>query len=140
MSEVLAAAPLARAIGLALVQFLWQGLVIGAGTVLVLTALRRASAQARYVAGCVGLAVMLLAPIATAARYLREMPAPAAVGAIVGTPVTSVAPTAAIVSDESGSSPDGSLRARIEPWLPFVVATWSLGVLVLTLHLLRGWV
>jgi len=140
MSDVLAAAPLARAIGLALVQFLWQGLVIGAGAALILIALRRASAQARYVVGCVGLAVMLLAPIVTAARALREMPAPAAVGAVVVTPATSVARAGAAAIGESDSSSTASFRAALEPWLPLVVAAWSVGVLLLTLQLLRGWV
>jgi TonB family protein len=145
MTEVLAGSPLVRAVGLALVQFLWQGALIGACTALILMALRRSTAQARYVVACLGLALMLVAPIVTATGYLRETPTAAGISqvALQAPPATThlaVQPSGAGPMSASETRAMGQFRERIERWLPLVVMTWVAGVLVLALHLFRGWV
>ena len=72
MTETLAASPLVRAIALALVEFVWQGAAIGLATALGLFLLRTTSAPLRYIVACAGLVAMTLAPLVTAAGYLRE--------------------------------------------------------------------
>lgn len=142
MTETLAS-PLARALGFALLQFLWQGALIGAGTAVVLIALRRRTADARYAVACAGLTAMIVIPVVTGIGYLRE--APSAIGrgtGIAASPTTTntvpaaAAPVASSANDARGATNPGAL---IERWLPVVVVTWSAGVLLLALHLLRGW-
>ena len=63
--------PAAHAIGWALLQFVWQGALIGGLTFLVLLALRRSAADVRYVVASIGLAVMLTMPAVTALQTWR---------------------------------------------------------------------
>lgn len=144
MSETLAASPLARAIGLALLEFLWQGAAIGASTALILIALRRATAQARYVVACLGLTVMFVAPIVTAASYMRDTRKAPGGTAIIPTTFLGTAPTPTAGATPPVAASEGRRvsfsREWIEAQLPFVVLIWSGGVLVLALRLFRGWV
>ena len=144
MTEVLAASPLARAVGLALVEFVWQGAAIGAVTAGLLIALRKSTAQARYVVGCLSLAVMVAVPVVTVARYMRN-----AAGASAGSALTLTGRLEETVVSTAGagarpeSSAEGRINASrqwIEARLPFVVLIWSGGVLALGLHLLGGWI
>src|SRR5438445_11127798 len=57
--------PLAQRVCWVLLHSLWQGALIGAAFGLVRFALRRSSANARYLAGCVALGLLLTAPIPT---------------------------------------------------------------------------
>src|SRR4051794_17678631 len=52
-------------IGWVLLHSLWQGVLIGGAFGLARFALRRHSANVRYLAGCVGLLLLVLAPVAT---------------------------------------------------------------------------
>ena len=65
--------PAAQAIGWALLQFVWQGALIGGLTFLALLALRRSAADVRYVVASIGLAVMLTMPVVTARQAWRSM-------------------------------------------------------------------
>ena len=49
MIDLLVQQPVAQAIGWALLQFVWQGAVLGVMTALLLAALRRSAADVRYV-------------------------------------------------------------------------------------------
>src|SRR5881628_288869 len=62
------AQPLVPRVGWTLVHFLWQGSAIAALFAIAQIALQKRSAQARYLAGCFALALMVLAPFATFAR------------------------------------------------------------------------
>src|SRR5437660_12031899 len=57
--------PLAERVGWILLHSLWQGALIGVGFGLLRLALRKQSAQARYLVGCVCLALMMAAPLLT---------------------------------------------------------------------------
>ena len=64
------------ALGWALLDFLWQGLVVGALAALALHGLRNARPQARYAVACLALAACLVLPLAGLVRGL-EASAPA---------------------------------------------------------------
>jgi len=55
-----------QAVSAALIQFVWQGAVVAMLLWVMLGVIARRSAQARYIAGCVALAVMALLPLITA--------------------------------------------------------------------------
>jgi bla regulator protein blaR1 len=188
---------LVSAVGVTLIHFLWQGALIAALLGGVNLALRRASANLRYAAGCGALLLMLAAPIVTFVRAMNTLPAVAPVeSALVvvpatlstpvpeapappadpaprkaqsfpRTPVTPATPAtpdplpAPQVSDLDRESAGGSsspasillgfgrraagaipgwLASPPSRWLGWLVALWSLGVGVLSLRLLGGWV
>src|SRR5687767_6675612 len=60
--------PLAEAIGWALLQFVWQGALIGLLAAAILAALRRSAADVRYVVATIALALMLTVPVVTAVQ------------------------------------------------------------------------
>lgn len=152
-------------LGWTLVHFIWQGAFIAAGTATVFAALRGRSAQARYVAGCAGLLIMLATFVATLALVPPASPTAAAAGS---------GREPAWVSDaghgrfEPGSGASGSgsppvagqnfqsvnsgrglsdgaavamkhLLASGERLLPWLVFAWLAGLTVLSLRLTGGW-
>lgn len=119
--------PLATALGRALVHSLWQGALLGGVAWLALRALRGHRPQARYLAACAGLLLMLAAPVATFALLAWE-PAGPAPHAGMGADIT-------LVMDPSAPLLSEGLR----PWLPWVLQAWVAGVLVMALRLAGGW-
>lgn len=157
----LTTAPLAQAIGWALLQFVWQGALIGAVAAAALFLLRRSAADVRYVVAAIAMSLMLTVPIVTAVQAITATsraqgqsaspvaastrvdvsPAPgtAFVPTVPGTfpqevPGTSV-PTAQVPGTFAGKVP-GTLGRAFAPWL---LLGWALGVLCLTLRLFSGW-
>lgn len=104
----------AEALSWTLVHFLWQGALIGLGTMVAFWMARRP--ETRYVAGCVGLAAMGAAAIGTFA-YLWGG------GAGQGFVVVVV----------------GSETTWLETILPWVNRVWAAGTGVLLLRALGGW-
>src|SRR5919109_3892366 len=68
--------PAAQAISWALLQFVWQGALIGALTATALAALRRGAADVRYVVATIGLTLMLTMPIVTGVQSWRNATIP----------------------------------------------------------------
>src|SRR5919204_4692077 len=73
--------PAAQAIGWALLQFVWQGALVGVLTAGALAALRRSAADVRYVVATIGLALMVTMPIVTAVQTWRSSATPVRLGA-----------------------------------------------------------
>ncbi len=135
-------------IGWGLIHFLWQGTVLAVLLGLTLLVLPRAFARARYVAGCVTLALMLLAPTFTiwqladphdpASPYFEDvqtsalMPASVAGARPVGDPTTPLHTTA-------GTREDTRLVVDANRVLPWVVMAWAIGVLLCSMRLAGGW-
>ena len=71
--------PIVERIGWALVHFLWQAAVVAALLGVALLLLQNRSPNARYLAACAALAVMLAAPALTFAWHSRPVPAAAPV-------------------------------------------------------------
>lgn len=118
---------MAQAFSAALLDFVWQGLLAAFLLWAALLLLRNRSARARYLAGCVALAVMAALPVITACVVYR---APSAQPALV--PSGSLAPAAirAAVHAAAGSSVDWA--AALERW---ALLAWSAGVLLCSLRL-----
>jgi beta-lactamase regulating signal transducer with metallopeptidase domain len=111
--------PLAQAIGWALVHFIWQGTVVGAATAIVLRALADGRATARYFVACLGLALMLLAPVS----WVLSARAPEAVSA------------ASVATMRGLASIDGSDRI-----ISLAVVMWMAGVILLSLRLVAAYI
>jgi TonB family protein len=58
--------PLAQAISRALIHFIWQGSIVGLSLWVILAALRKRSANSRYVATCAALGALAVMPVITA--------------------------------------------------------------------------
>ena len=147
--------PAAQAIGWALLQFVWQGALVGLLSAAALFALRRSAADVRYVVATIGLSLMLTMPVVTALQAWRSMTRrrdrpgrshrlatlrrrraprrPSAAGRC---------PAAAIVAQPLPMQRRASPLAHSsgETWVRVVLLAWLSGVALLTLRLLAGWV
>jgi beta-lactamase regulating signal transducer with metallopeptidase domain len=158
-TDALLREPVAQAIGWALLQFVWQGALIGLLTAAALAALRRSAADIRYVVATIGLTLMLTMPVTTAVQTWRasapvDRDAVPTLGAaedrrdpsrIVADPRPRVTPGGIAVAGVSLADAGGVERVtRAEtwaftPWLPALFLGWLVGVAILTLRLLSGW-
>jgi beta-lactamase regulating signal transducer with metallopeptidase domain len=140
-----------RQLGWTLVHFVWEGLVIAALFAGLEAALRKRSANARYVAGCCALACLLLAPAITFGLLPRTdspaQPVPAETAANQGaistiteranaTRATQTVMAIPVRAEFAGLA--DALQGPLEATLPWLVAFWSLGVALLTARLLFG--
>ncbi|QEH37771.1 Regulatory protein BlaR1 [Aquisphaera giovannonii] len=138
------ASPLLMRLGWTLIHSTWQLAAVAAAVAAAFAMLRGRSANARYLAGCAALAIMAAWPAATFARLGAPAAAPRSA---TGPP----APTTreadrearereALASGTRRARPvRPTLRGRLEPWVPALVACWGLGVIVLSARLAGGW-
>ena len=148
--EIVGEAPLAKAIGWALLQFVWQGALVGALTSGVLACLRRGAADVRYVVSCLGLVLMITLPVATAierAGELKDRQQMEARTTAIGSSsmAAAAAPRSTPLSVDLSSPPTSGRPAAVrsidvESWLPAAVLIWIGGVTLLSLRLAAGWV
>jgi uncharacterized protein involved in exopolysaccharide biosynthesis/beta-lactamase regulating signal transducer with metallopeptidase domain len=136
---------LAERVGLMLLHSLWQSALIGCAFAVVQAALRRYSANARYLAGCVGMALLLIAPVIT--LVVGDIPVPnarggasfAAIGGLVKAPSVPMA-----------EAPNAKVENNNYSWLrwledlfrwlaPNLAAVWLLGVGVFSIRLMGSW-
>lgn len=138
----------ARAVTLVIGHSLWQSTVVAALLGLVLAAMRRSSANARYAASCVALALALALPVLTGVvtdaaksevpgvRGTVLMPLPSR----VATPTT----LSHVATSTAPSQQPTEWAVRVKEWLwavfggarDWIFAAWLLGVALLTaLHL-----
>jgi WD40 repeat protein/beta-lactamase regulating signal transducer with metallopeptidase domain len=180
----LLASPTAERLARAHLHFLWQGLVAGIVAWLLLTAMRRASAGARYLALVIVLVVLAACPLTTCARIPagpdrgahwsqsevvvdRSSREPSRVIPANLTPEEPIAATGAPHANRFTASPEPARvvppeplpeRTRVSAWrglvpaawaasrtwleghLAWVAAGWMLGVCLLSMRLLFGWV
>jgi len=120
---------LAWAISRALIDFVWQGSIVGISLWGVLFLLKKKSANSRYVASCVALAVLAVMPVVTAAVVYRSSAAPAAGMAL------------SVPSQAAGLSSLARITqsvwwTRLQSW---TLPVWSLGVLMFSLRLVMGY-
>ncbi|MEK6371857.1 MAG: M56 family metallopeptidase [Acidobacteriota bacterium] len=140
--------PVAHAIGWALVHLLWQGVLVAAILAAALALMQRQSANARYLAAC-GALVLLLAFGAATAYHVYE---PAAPAALIG--VAAPASGAVWQPGAAATTPDLETANAETTWRDTVAAValfanahltqfvfaWMLGVLLLSLRLMFGWI
>jgi beta-lactamase regulating signal transducer with metallopeptidase domain len=160
--ESLLAEPIFQALGWSLVHFIWQGAVVAALYAIANVFLRQCAASIRYGVACAALAGMLVAPLATlfvmsrdSARSSDEAARSKPVTTAVETvpqpdlkltahaepaPQQAAAPRAA--SESLLYTASLSLRewaaGRFTSFLPWLVAAWFAGVLLLSIRFLGG--
>jgi uncharacterized protein involved in exopolysaccharide biosynthesis len=129
-------------IGWALIHSLWQGAFIAAAYALLGVALRGQSAQARYLAGCLALALLAASPVITFMMSSEEartrVETSTRSGALAqSTYATTASSTAAPVSNVI---PDWLVAAadRLSEVTPWLALGWAAGVLVFAARLTRG--
>jgi D-alanyl-D-alanine endopeptidase (penicillin-binding protein 7) len=122
----LAASNLLSAVGWTLVNFVWQGALIGCVAAIVLTALRNAKPQQRYVVACSALLVCLLWPAVELALRISDGssagPAPHLAGAVIQARL---------------GAPGGALD-YLQSRLPWLVTAWAAIAAALALRLALG--
>ena len=122
--------PLASAISRALIHFAWQGAIVGLSLWVVLAALRRQSAQLRYIVACAGLVLLFVLPLATTVGIYSR---PAA---------SNLLSTANAVSQASPAASKLPIAAAAG-WLNWLqrwaLPLWSLGVVIFSARLMLGW-
>ena len=123
--------PWAQTLAWTLLHFLWQGAVLGLLAWGSLGLLRSASAKARYGLACGFLVLMVAAPVLTFLGL--QQPAPAEVATLT-------------MNLQAGAAIPASqplvhrLKATLDPSLPWLLAGWALGVLLLSTRFLGSWV
>ncbi len=130
-----------RALGIALVHFVWQGAAVAAVLASLDLALRRAPAQVRYLLACAGLALMLALPAVTFRAALAAAPPPATPlpSATFEAPAVAVAPLGSASAPSYAALPRGvDLAGRLDALLPALVTLWGAGVLLLGVRALGG--
>jgi uncharacterized protein (TIGR03435 family) len=134
--HLFAAQPWVERLGITLLHFLWQGVLIAAVYAAVRRGIARsASANIRYMLACVALVAMAAAPVLT--WNLLRPPSPGSVAATFTAPVS--AATAAVRNAPAPFS-GGADFAKPSPFLPCVVTVWFAGAMAFWLRLLGGWV
>jgi len=140
--------PIGQAIGWALLHLLWQGLLVAAILAATLALLSKQSANARYLASCGALALLVVLGAATAYRAYDG-------GGESGVGTGSTATTLAIPASPTQDAAVQPLSSDNRPlttenWLttaatftrshlPQIVLVWLTGVLLLSVRLLFGW-
>src|SRR6202022_3236140 len=109
--EMVFAGPLGKAIGWALVHLLWQGVLVAAILAAALALLQRQNANARYLASCGALILLVALGIATGYRAYDPVQSSA----------ISIAPVTYILDSPSGSY---EVTANSEP-APVQSTTWQ---------------
>jgi beta-lactamase regulating signal transducer with metallopeptidase domain len=141
-SDVVSKFSVLPALGEALLHFIWQGALVALLLAFALRSLRRQSANARYLAACGALLLMVALPAWTLWRSLADPPAAAAPAQ--GMPAAAAPrapglyglalPLPAVPSEALWTSRE--LRERAAPWLALA---WLAGVLILSLRFCGGW-
>jgi beta-lactamase regulating signal transducer with metallopeptidase domain len=157
--EALLAGPIFQALGWALIHFIWQGAAVAAVYAVANTSLRRCAASVRYGLACAALAVMLASVLATLFVMGKDSARPAEGQATVNqvtpadetitraglgppakeeaTPREAGAHSGAVSLLYSWSISPGA-RTRFTSFLPWLVAAWIAGVLLLSMRFLGG--
>lgn len=113
-------------LGWVLLDFVWQGALVGCETALLLLALRNARAETRYLVACSGLLLCLLWPAATLVLRLSH-------GADAGAGALPLGPLLA-----GGATQADSWRAILQGNLSWMVGAWALCAAALALRMVCG--
>lgn len=142
--------PVVQAVGWALLHFIWQGALVGAGAALALRLLRHGAADVRYVVAAIALTLMATMPVVTGVQAWRAAsvqgdavigPASPLPAATAGrSPLEAAAQGAGPCADAARCAQPSVSGLRVEPFLPALVLTWMAGVALLALRLAGGWV
>jgi uncharacterized protein (TIGR03435 family) len=134
--HLLSAQPWVGRLGSTLLHFLWQGVLIAAVYAAARKWIARSSGpNVHYILACAALTMMATAPVVT--WSLLRPPTPVPVAATFTMPLSAVSfptPRPSPISLAIGVS-----DAVSTPFLPWVVAFWSIGVTAFWLRMIGGW-
>ena len=156
--DALLQTPFVETLGHVLLHSVWQGISVALGLALALRILRQAPPVLRYNVAVLALASCVALPIATYGRLAAggTTTAPAAPPVVTAPAYASQPPASPLIAPPTSTSAQeragGSAaldtiprpaasrrwRATIEPLLPWMVALWLLGVVVLSTRLALG--
>lgn len=119
-----------RVVGWVLLHFVWQGVLLGLLYVVARAVLPRG--EARYRFGMAILVALALCPLLTLWRLLEALPQVIPADAGLVAPVATGYGAAAVATTWAWD-------ADLDALLPWLVLTWSLGVLLLSLRAWRQW-
>ncbi len=129
------------AIGWALLHSLWEGAVVAVALAVVLGLLRRASAQARYVAACAAMVLLIALPAAAICRseaiVSNGRDGRAVNRALSGFELSSVSGPGGVWADRR---PWYSVVDGVRRFLPAAVVAWAAGIALFSVRLSGGWV
>ncbi len=139
--------PVTARVGWTLLHFLWQGALLAGAYAAVRAGWLRRAAQARYLAGCATLLLMAVMPVLTYQRLSSGPPATsppeAATLSIAAHQASAASGTTArahlVTARQLSPGWSEALGARVEAALPWLVAGWVLGVVMLSGRLAVGW-
>ena len=123
--------PLAKALGWALVHFLWEGLAIAAALVVLLWLCGPGRAQVRYALCCLA---MLAMPLIFGVTLALRFDGPVATAGVTWPPRAIESPGA----QRGGAPAPRPWLERVRDSLPWVVPFWMAGVVVLYGRILGG--
>src|SRR5580658_3430301 len=121
---------LLSALDAALLHFVWQGVAVAMLLWITLAALRKRSANARYVASCAALGVLAVLPVVTVWSSYPSM-APTDGAAFKSAPFGMVAIAASVLPAPAQTN----WIVAAQAWL---LPLWACGVLLLSIRLLWG--
>jgi beta-lactamase regulating signal transducer with metallopeptidase domain/HEAT repeat protein len=139
-------------IGWTLIHSLWEGGAIAALLALAFSATRRRSPSLRYTLGMIGLLLMVALPLLTAMRMqtVRSVPKIPLASEAVQSPSVAAIPVKEPASnpglrtdterhsDRIISMAPQSIASSIEPVFPWLVAAWSIGLVLLSIRMIGG--
>lgn len=132
----------ASSLAWALIDFLWQGLLVGWACALLLALMRKARPQARYLVACGALLLCAALPLAGMVARMAEADTGVAAVASSSSRPQVVGPVAAVVSVLPAVVIDAGRfagwEAALQERLPLVVLVWALGAGLLALRMLCG--
>lgn len=128
MSETLEL--LVPVLGRALLNFLWQGALIGLIAALLLHVARSARPQLRYAIACLALLACAAAPVADVTRQLSASGSEDAAPIVI----ESVAAFAPAISQATANA----AAWRVDDALSWIVALWAIGACLLSLRMAMG--
>ena len=136
--------PVVEALGWALLHLVWQGALVAGVLAAVLALLSKRSANARYAAACIALAMLPVLATITAVRAYDAPSQPIAGQALPVTiePAVAIAPVAPSATTEAldESSAIAGMLSTARAYLPVVVLAWLCGVVLLATRLVISWV
>ncbi|MFD2367546.1 M56 family metallopeptidase [Pseudoduganella sp. GCM10020061] len=122
----------------ALLDFVWQGMLVGWGAALLFCLMRGARPQARYLVGCGALLLCIALPLSGVIVRMSDAPAPPAVSTML-LPLAGAEPGAAMPQAALAATVQLSgWRDALQERLPLVLALWASGAGLLALRMVLG--
>jgi beta-lactamase regulating signal transducer with metallopeptidase domain/phage shock protein A len=129
----------ASSLAWALIDFLWQGLLVGWVAALILALMRKARPQARYLVACGALLLCAALPLAGMVGRMAEADAGLASSALPAVASSTVAnAVAALPVAALDAGRFAGWEAALQERLPLVVGFWALGAGLLALRMVIG--